>query len=136
MTNGSGWHPLSHGEVLLQDNDEIIFRQIRLEFLSADSMIDSPVFQPRPEDEGKLSVHRALKVTAKEAADQFSEYHDEPSVGYARVKVGDVHFIGLRVIDDFGTGSVAKPESTDAVRFSGVARPPERPPDMGECRCQ
>ena len=27
-----------------------------------------------------------------------------------------------------------KPESTDAVRLLGLARPPERPPDMGECR--
>ena len=31
------------------------------------------------------------------------------------------------------TPSTIKPESTDAVRFLGVARPPERPPDMGEC---
>ena len=30
-------------------------------------------------------------------------------------------------------GAATEPESTDAVRFLGVARPPERPPDMGEC---
>ena len=99
---------LSHGEVILQDDDEIIFRQIRFNYLSAEGAIDSPVFQPRSEDEGKLSVHRASRVTAKEAADQFAEYHDEPSVGYARVKVRDIHSVGLRVIDDFGTGSVPK----------------------------
>ena len=27
----------------------------------------------------------------------------------------------------------SKPESTDAVRLLGLARPRERPPDMGEC---
>ena len=30
-------------------------------------------------------------------------------------------------------GGVTKPESTDAVRLLGLARPPERPPDVGEC---
>ena len=30
--------------------------------------------------------------------------------------------------------SRAEPESTGAVRLLGLARPPERPPDMGECR--
>ena len=30
--------------------------------------------------------------------------------------------------------ATTKPESTDAVRLVGLARPPERPPDMGECR--
>ena len=36
-------------------------------------------------------------------------------------------------IDDAVRRLLIQPESTDAVRFLGVARPPERPPDMGEC---
>ena len=31
-------------------------------------------------------------------------------------------------------GALANPGSTGAVRLVGLARPPERPPDMGECR--
>ena len=34
----------------------------------------------------------------------------------------------------FAAGEITKPGSTDGVRFMGVARPPERPPDVGECR--
>lgn len=106
MTDESGWPSLSIGETLIEDDYEIIYRQIELGCLAADGTIDSRVFTPRRSDEGKLSCHRASKVTATQAAEMYSQYFDEPSVGYVRVKVADAVSAELRVIDDYGTGVV------------------------------
>jgi len=108
VTNDSGWLPLSHDEVLLEDDDEVLFRQIRFGYLDAGGALDSRVFTPKPEDKGQLSVHRASKVTAEEAADQYAGDHDEPSIGFAKVTVRDVHWVGLRVIDDSDVERVPK----------------------------
>ena len=42
------------------------------------------------------------------------------------------HDRGTHLTEDHAN-DLPKPESTDAVRLLGLARPPERPPDMGEC---
>lgn len=106
MTDDSEWPSLFDGEEAIQDDDEIVYRQIELEYLAADGTIDSRVFTPRPSDDRKLSCHRASKVSAEQAAELYSQYYDEPSVGYARVRVGDAVNVELRVIDDYGTALV------------------------------
>jgi len=59
------------------------------------------------------------------------EPHSPDTAGDLAFETAHGLFVGLALADL----AVVVPQSTDAVGPRGLARPPERPPDMGGCCC-
>lgn len=91
---------LSEGEHLMDNVDELAYRQITPKMYTDEGRIASIAFGPNSADKGKPSYSRSSIVTAQEARDWHTQYAKTPSDGVWAVSVGEVISARRYVVDD------------------------------------
>lgn len=95
----SPWPDLRHGEIEIEDSEELLWRQVNPQFLH-NGQVTSQAFRPSPEDQGLLSTSRQYKQTAHGAFEFHVNVRRYESAGTWALSIGEVRSAGLRAIDD------------------------------------
>lgn len=113
------WPELQDGEVLVDDEDELLWRQVHPQRLH-EGIVSSEAFEPGRSDEKQLSCSRASKASAQEAFDYHTNELKLSSSGSAAVALSEVcsekpivdgepEVAALRAIDDSATATDERP---------------------------
>lgn len=102
------WPGLVTGEALLDDEDELLWRQVNPQFVQ-DGVPTSQAFRLSTDDRGRLSTARASKQTAAGAYDFHTRVGGLASAGTWAVSLAEVTEAGSRAVDD--TASESPPPS-------------------------
>ncbi len=94
------WVALIPGEVLVEEPDELLWRQVHPTWVTEDGVPTSQAFKPATADEDKPSVARSSVHTAGEAYRWHTETAKRKSVVTWGVAVGECVQETLRVVDD------------------------------------
>ena len=95
---GNSWPPLEPGEILLTDEDELVWRQVNPKFFDR-GQVTEQAFQPTSDDPRRLSCSRESLQSAEGAFKHFTN-DGYLSVGTFAVTVGEVTSAGSRAVDD------------------------------------
>ena len=80
----------------LTDPEEMLFRQVHPTFFDGEPT--SQAFRPNSGDDGKMSVDRGTKTTAREAFVRYRQVHD--SIGTWGLTVGEIGGVELNAVPD------------------------------------
>jgi hypothetical protein len=107
---------LTEGELLLEEQSEVLRRQVHPTFMH-NGVVSSQAFRPTPRDSGQLSVRRE-SLSAEAAFRDHCETYGLRSAGTWGINVGEVEEARTRAIDDS-----AKPDTPKAhayIDFRGL----------------
>lgn len=104
MSSEGEWPELVDGEMVLQDEATVLYRQIHPSWVQGDT-ITSQAFKPTPKDSGQLSTRQASKLSAEDAYVAHTAEEGLRSVGTYQVTAGEVASVRLRSIDDSGVSN-------------------------------
>lgn len=91
---------LADGEQLMNETEELIYRQIAPHMLVDDGKVASTAFGPNSSDDNMPSYSRSTVVTAQQARDWHTDNAVSPSLGVWGVTVGEVIASGRYAVDD------------------------------------
>lgn len=91
---------LAPGEELVDDPDELLWRQVNPDWVSGDGIPTSQAFKPATADENKPSFARASVHTAEQAYVWHTQSAGLRSIGTWGVTVSECTSAQLRVVDD------------------------------------
>jgi hypothetical protein len=115
--------PLDDREVLLEDGDEVLYRQLTEPLY--DPTLKQPsshAFGPKDADQGKPSFVRSSTVSAQESRDWHTANAAKPSLAVWGCTVGTVNGEALRAVDDSAMPGDKAPGHA-YVDYRGLSKP-------------